>query len=59
MIRQVKKREPGYRVDTAAESVRQLRLVVRAEDYGRAVSFYRDHLGLPSRSSTPAKEEPR
>ncbi len=47
VIKQVKKREPGYRVDTAAESVRQLRLVVRAEDYGRAVSFYRDHLGLP------------
>jgi catechol 2,3-dioxygenase-like lactoylglutathione lyase family enzyme len=27
--------------------VRQLRLVVRADDYERAVSFYRDDLGLP------------
>ena len=46
VIKQVKKREPGYR-PAAADRVRQLRLVVRAEDYDRAVSFYRDDLGLP------------
>jgi uncharacterized integral membrane protein (TIGR00697 family) len=45
VIRQVKKREPGYR-PTGGAGVRQLRLVVRAEDYERAVSFYRDDLGL-------------
>jgi catechol 2,3-dioxygenase-like lactoylglutathione lyase family enzyme len=28
-------------------TVRQLRVVVRAEDYERAVAFYRDALGLP------------
>lgn len=47
VIRQVKRREPGYRPADAPSSVRQLRLVVRTEDYDRAVSFYRDDLGLP------------
>ena len=46
VIKQVKQREPGYRT-LAGDSVRQLRLVVRTEDYDRAVSFYRDDLGLP------------
>jgi predicted enzyme related to lactoylglutathione lyase len=31
--------------------VRQLRLVVTAEDYDRALSFYRDVLGLPERAA--------
>jgi uncharacterized integral membrane protein (TIGR00697 family) len=51
VIRQVKKREPGYLPapvgGDAGPAVRQLRLVVRADDYDRAVSFYRDDLGLP------------
>ena len=46
VIKQVKKREPGYR-EAGSNHVRQLRLVVRTEDYARAVSFYRDDLGLP------------
>ena len=32
-------------------SVRELRLVVTAEDYGEALRFYRDVLGLPERAS--------
>jgi catechol 2,3-dioxygenase-like lactoylglutathione lyase family enzyme len=31
--------------------VRQLRLVVEAEDYEQAVSFYRDVLGLPEEAA--------
>jgi predicted enzyme related to lactoylglutathione lyase len=31
----------------AGRGVRQLRLVVTAEDYGAAVAFYRDVLGMP------------
>ena len=34
-------------------SVRQLRLVVAAEDYEAAVAFYRDVLGLLSRRRSP------
>ena len=47
VIKQVKQREPGYRPAGGVDPVRQLRLVVRAEDYVRALSFYRDDLGLP------------
>lgn len=36
---------------TARSQVRQLRVVVRADDYDAAVAFYRDTLGLPERSS--------
>ncbi|MGW7682334.1 VOC family protein [Kribbella sp. NPDC054772] len=32
-------------------SVKELRLVVTAEDYDEAVTFYRDVLGLPERAS--------
>ncbi len=32
-------------------TVRQLRVVVRAEDYDQAVAFYRDALGLPEEES--------
>jgi predicted enzyme related to lactoylglutathione lyase len=32
-------------------TVRQLRVVVRAEDYEQAVAFYRDVLGLPEEAS--------
>jgi catechol 2,3-dioxygenase-like lactoylglutathione lyase family enzyme len=34
-------------VDEATEPVRELRLVVTAEDFDDAVAFYRDALGLP------------
>ena len=37
--------------DTAEPEVRQLRLVVEAEDFEEAVSFYRDVLGLPEHLS--------
>jgi lactoylglutathione lyase len=58
VIRAIKRREPGYAAHgpTVAPSrktsvrqppVRQLRLVVAAEDYDEAVRFYRDELGLP------------
>ena len=33
--------------DTTRSPVRQLRLVVEAEDFDQAVAFYRDVLGLP------------
>ncbi|WP_151081825.1 VOC family protein [Nocardioides cynanchi] len=32
-------------------TVRQLRVVVRAEDYEQAVAFYRDALGLPEQAA--------
>jgi predicted enzyme related to lactoylglutathione lyase len=32
-------------------TVRQLRVVVRAEDYDQAVAFYRDALGLPEQAA--------
>jgi catechol 2,3-dioxygenase-like lactoylglutathione lyase family enzyme len=32
-------------------SVRQLRVVVRAEDYDQAVAFYRDVLGMPEEAA--------
>ncbi|MGO2660620.1 VOC family protein [Mycetocola reblochoni] len=35
----------------AAPRVRQLRLVVRADDYDRAVAFYRAVLGMPERAA--------
>jgi lactoylglutathione lyase len=34
-------------------AVRQLRLVVTADDYDEAVRFYRDVLGMPERVSVP------
>ncbi|MFC4859141.1 VOC family protein [Actinophytocola glycyrrhizae] len=34
-------------------AVRQLRLVVTAEDYDEAVRFYRDVLGMPERDAVP------
>jgi len=34
-------------------AVRQLRLVVTADDYDEAVRFYRDVLGMPERDSVP------
>lgn len=36
---------------TGSVGVRQLRVVVRAEDFERAVSFYRDALGLPEQAA--------
>ena len=47
VIRTIKRREPGYAASGAtASAVRQLRLVVAADDYDHAVRFYRDDLGL-------------
>ena len=47
VIAAIKRREPGYAAHTlGSPAVRQLRLVVAAEDYDRAVGFYRDQLGL-------------
>src|SRR5215218_2001996 len=39
------------RDDSPAPSVRELRVVVTAEDYDEAVRFYRDVLGLPERAA--------
>ncbi len=56
VISAIKRREPGYAVSREAPvrvgtrpptaQVRQLRLVVAADDYDAAVRFYRDELGL-------------
>jgi lactoylglutathione lyase len=37
--------------DPGADTVREMRLVVTADDYDAAVTFYRDVLGLPERAS--------
>ena len=42
-------REPEPRTEVGP--VREMRLVVTAEDYEAAVTFYRDVLGLPERAS--------
>src|SRR4249920_1818906 len=42
-------REPAPRSD--AGPVREMRLVVTADDYEAAVRFYRDVLGLPERAA--------
>lgn len=39
--------------------VRQLRLVVETEDYDRALTFYRDVLGLVEREGVPSEGEAR
>ena len=50
VIRAVKRREPGYAAapaaGVAASPVRQLRLVVAADQWEESVEFYRDRLGL-------------
>jgi queuosine precursor transporter len=47
VIRAIKKREPGYAVQSGlGAAVRQMRLVVAVDDYDPAVRFYRDELGL-------------
>jgi predicted enzyme related to lactoylglutathione lyase len=40
-------------------SVRQLRIVVEAEDYDQAVRFYRDALGLPAEFSLDSDDGTR
>ena len=40
-------------------AVRQLRLVVEADDYGAALAFYRDVLGLPERIAYADGEDDR
>jgi uncharacterized integral membrane protein (TIGR00697 family) len=54
VIKAIKKREPDYATaaaPAAAPAVKQLRLVVRAEDYDDAVRFYRDVLGMVEEES--------
>jgi queuosine precursor transporter len=57
VIKAIKRREPDYASTVALNpttekpSVRQLRLVVRADDYEGAVSFYRDTLGMAEEES--------
>jgi queuosine precursor transporter len=52
VIKQIKRREPGYRTaEPGVSAVQQLRVVVAVEDYDEAVSFYRDRLGLVERES--------
>ncbi|OLT52439.1 VOC family protein [Cellulosimicrobium sp. CUA-896] len=47
-------------MDPAAQPpVRQLRLVVEAEDYDAALAFYRDVLGLPQRAAYAQGDEER
>ena len=48
VIKAIKRREPDYAAASAdVAPVKQLRLVVRADDYEDAVRFYRDVLGMP------------
>jgi uncharacterized integral membrane protein (TIGR00697 family) len=46
VIKAIKKREPGYAVQSGVAAVRQMRLVVAVADYDAAARFYRDELGL-------------
>jgi len=46
-------------VDDETGPVRELRLVVTAEDYDEAVAFYRDALGLPELAQFQSGEEGR
>lgn len=45
--------------DTPKPPVRQLRLVVEAEDYEAALIFYRDVLGLPEQEAYEGEEDAR
>lgn len=45
--------------DGQPNPVRQLRLVVEAEDYDAAVAFYRDVLGLPEQASFAGEGDAR
>ena len=45
--------------DRRAGTVRQLRLVVEADDYEEAVRFYRDVLGLPEEAAFEAEGDAR
>ncbi|TLM86284.1 hypothetical protein FDW83_00520 [Pseudarthrobacter sp. NamE2] len=45
--------------DKAAAPVRQLRLVVQAEDYDKALAFYRDVLGLPEEEAYEGEGDAR
>jgi predicted enzyme related to lactoylglutathione lyase len=44
---------------TAAPPVIQMRLIVEAEDFDRAVAFYRDVLGLPEQAAFEAEGDAR
>ena len=50
---------PRYAATEPARPVRQLRLVVEADDYEEAVIFYRDVLGLPEVASFDAEDDAR
>lgn len=49
----------GTHSETPVGAVRQLRLVVEAEDYEAAVAFYRDVLGLPEEAAFQGEGEAR
>ena len=42
--------------DTTPAAVRELRLVVTAQDYDAALAFYRDALGLPERAAYASED---
>jgi catechol 2,3-dioxygenase-like lactoylglutathione lyase family enzyme len=44
---------------TTAPRVRQLRLVVEAEDFDAAIAFYRDVLGLPEQAAFQGEDDAR
>lgn len=46
-------------VDNPTRPVLQLRLVVEAEDYERALAFYRDSLGLPQLEAYTGEDDAR
>ncbi|GAA0547715.1 VOC family protein [Actinomadura livida] len=45
--------------EAGAPAVRQLRLVIEAEDYGAAVAFFRDALGLPEQAAFSGEGDAR
>ncbi|MCC2316566.1 VOC family protein [Cellulomonas chengniuliangii] len=57
MTRSEPSTEPG--AGAAHRCVRQLRLVVEAEDYEQAVAFYRDVLGMPQEAAFAGDGEAR
>ena len=46
-------------IDSPGGRVLQMRLVVEAEDYDRAVAFYRDALGLPEELAVSGESDAR
>ncbi len=51
--------EPNQHDTHAPQGVLQLRVVVEVDDYDDAVSFYRDHLGMPEEFSVDSGHDAR